>query len=199
MVKCRKRKKNAKRDSGGLVVYIKEDIWDGVKYINFDFEDGILFSLCKSFFNLNRDILVYAIYLKPGNSSRASTQTTIDPFDIIINKIAHYYDSGDIILLGDLNSRIGNLEDISFDNYSELNNNLSQFLPLVPSDNAVTKEDLSSANLSIGRSNMDTKTNDFGHRLVRLVKMSNLIILNGRSINDKSGNFTFCNSFINGC
>ena len=194
IAKCRKRKKKARRDSGGLIVYIKENIWDGIKEINFEFEDGILITLCKSFFKLNNDIHIYAVYLKPINSSRRSTDTNIDPFEIVIDKIAELYEYEDIILLGDLNSRTGNLNDICFENDPEVNTNniLSQILPIVPVDNNVTKEDLLNANLSLNRTHMDTKTNDYGHRLIRLVKMTNLVILNGRSENDLSGNFTFC-------
>ena len=92
---------------------------------------------------------MYAVYLKPINSSRGNTDTNIDPFEIGINKIAELYEHGDIILLGDFNSRTGNLNDICFENDPEVNtsNVLRQILPIVLVDNNVIKEDLLGANL----------------------------------------------------
>ena len=47
-------KKNARRDSGGLVCYIKNNIIKGIDNINWDFEDGLCFKLNKNFFYFRR-------------------------------------------------------------------------------------------------------------------------------------------------
>ena len=39
--KTRKLKKKAKRSSGGLEIYIKENLIKGVSVLNWDFEDGL--------------------------------------------------------------------------------------------------------------------------------------------------------------
>ena len=48
--KHRKRKKNAKRDSGGLVCYFSKNIFKGVYCEHWDNEDGVCFKLDKDFF-----------------------------------------------------------------------------------------------------------------------------------------------------
>ena len=47
VTKCRRRRKRAKRDSGGMCVFVKKEIWAGVTEIDWDFEDGLLFYIFK--------------------------------------------------------------------------------------------------------------------------------------------------------
>ena len=185
-VKARKKRARAKRDSGGIVVLINSKLSQGIKPVEWNFEDGILFCLSHLFFEFTKDLFVFALYLKPENSSRASSDTDIEVFDIVINKIAEMYDQGGVILLGDLNARTATQEDTFFDNDDT-------FMPTIPNDNTLSFSDITDANLSLQRENMDKIMNGHGHNLLRLVKMSSLLILNGRSEGDKSGKFTFCN------
>ena len=39
--KHRRRRKKAKRDSGGVVCFFKREIWEGVTCYDWDFEDGL--------------------------------------------------------------------------------------------------------------------------------------------------------------
>ena len=48
--KHRERKKSAKRDSGGLVRYIRKNICEGITLKHWDWEDGMYFKLDKDFF-----------------------------------------------------------------------------------------------------------------------------------------------------
>ena len=66
-------------------------------------------------------------------------------------------------------------------------------MPIIPNDNMLLQTDVTNADLCLLRNNMDKIVNGHGHKLLRLVKMSSLLILNGRSESDKSGKFTFCN------
>ena len=58
--KHRKRKKTAKRDSGGLVVYFKEYVVKGVQEIRWNYDDGIC-PKHKFVFGWERDI--YLLYV----------------------------------------------------------------------------------------------------------------------------------------
>ena len=56
VTKCRRRRKRAKRDSGGMCVFVKREIWSGVTEIDWDFEDGLLFLLEAKFFNFPENV-----------------------------------------------------------------------------------------------------------------------------------------------
>ena len=190
--KYRPKKKRARRFSGGLVVYIKEHIWDGIKeYKWVDFENGVVLKLCKSYFNFKRDIFVVCPYLVPSTSTRIITDTGVDIFDKLTDKLAELSDQGEIIVVGDLNSRTGTLNDLVNETLLEFDNNVEDIF-LSNNNNLITASDLVNSNLSYTRCNQDKSVNEYGLKLIQLAKMSDLVILNGRSVDDKDGNITFC-------
>ena len=65
LCKHRIRKKNAKRDSGGLVCYFKKYLFDGVSEIKWEFEDGVCIRLDRYFFWLGKGY-VYYFHLHEG-------------------------------------------------------------------------------------------------------------------------------------
>ena len=193
IVKCRKRLKKARRDSGGIAVYYRKNLSSGVKEINWDFEDGVIFKLCKDFFNLQNDIYVLIPYMRPVNSSRCNVDTGIDIFDILSNKLAELTDLGDIILMGDFNARTGTLPDYAeFEDKDDHHSNYN--IPVIPfTNNKIFKDDIVAAGLTLQRKNTDKSTNEYGTKLLNLCKMANILILNGRSPGDVEGNLTSCN------
>ena len=60
--KNRKRRKNAKRDSGGLVVYVREKFANGIHEEDWDYEDGMCFRLNKSFLD-GRKMCLQCVYI----------------------------------------------------------------------------------------------------------------------------------------
>ena len=57
--KHRVRKRNAKRDSGGLVCYFREKVAHGVKELKWDdYEDGLCFKLDKNVFGWENDVIL---------------------------------------------------------------------------------------------------------------------------------------------
>ena len=131
--------------------------------------------------------------MRPVNSSRSHIDTNIDPFDILSNKIAEFTDLGDIILMGDFNARTGTLPDYDeFEDEGDLD--IIYEIPVMPSVyNKISKNDITSSGLSLQRNNVDKSTNQYGTKLLNLVKMSDLLILNGRSPGDSAGELTLCN------
>ena len=72
--------------------------------------------LDSNFFGLNEDIFVSCVYLPPSNSNCYKDQN-IDIIDKLRSDIIKYNSQGQIIIISDLNSRLGNLqEEFSFIN-----------------------------------------------------------------------------------
>ena len=191
--KHRKQKITAKRDSGGLEIYIKENISHGVSHEAWDFEDGLILKFDADIFGWQKDMFLFFTYLKPYNSSRYDILTDNDCFEKLINQIASINTKGgDILICGDLNSRVAELNDY----LSEINDeNISSFDLLPPNvyDHSFHPEDFIRNNMSVKRSNHDKKTNDYGIKLLQLCKSCDLAILNGRAGSDKGkGITTFC-------
>ena len=67
-------------------------------------KDVIWVRLDKTFFGLNRDIFVAAAYRPPRESTVGTFYSKLE------KDITKYSSKGDIILIGDLNSRIGQLD-----------------------------------------------------------------------------------------
>lgn len=61
----RKRKCKAKRDSGGILVYYRQDIGKGIQKIESALKDAIWLKLDKSFFGFVKDMYICAIYFPP--------------------------------------------------------------------------------------------------------------------------------------
>ena len=102
---CKPAYKKAKkgRHSGGFIIIVKKHLRKGVKFIDDEDNFCLWFKLEKTFFNLNADIFVSAIYIPPRNC----VYSDVKYFDILEDKIAKYSNLGEIILMGDMNSRVG--------------------------------------------------------------------------------------------
>ncbi|CAN0063961.1 unnamed protein product, partial [Heterosigma akashiwo] len=92
----------------------------------------------------------------------------VDPFDILLHDISVLQDKGTIVLVGDLNARIGQSQ-----------------VGLIHDDDEVVDDFL------LGRERIlqDSKSNGFGKRLIRVCDGANALLLNG-IFGGCSGNFT---------
>ena len=165
--KHRSRRKNARRDSGGLVCFIKKNIFKGVKNINWEYEDGIVIELNKIFFGFNDNLYIIAPYIKPSTSSRNVITCDSDAFDVVTDKLADLSPKGDVLIVCDLNARTGSLEE--YTNITD--NDETDFV----TDRSITPHDLLSLGLSIDRTSQDTTVNEYGLKLIYFCKMSDLI------------------------
>ena len=190
VTKCRRRRKRAKRDSGGLCVFIKKNIWAGITEIDWDFEDGLLFLLKSTFFSFKEDLYLVCPYVRPSTSSRNIVENGPDVFDRICDKLADIHVNGQIVLMGDLNARLGNTPDYTFlDNEDDfLYYNDPEFERIIHVDDLTGNEMF----MTIHRECMDKTSNPYGPRLSDLCTMSNMIILNGRVEGDIFGKITCC-------
>ena len=167
-----KKYKTAKhgRSSGGIAIGFKRNLAQGIKPISFN-ADYIWCKLDKTFFSLEQDIFLCAIYIPPKDSIYFNP----DSFRDLEADIATFSSIGYIILAGDFNARTARAQD-----YIEVDNNGH-----IPGDMPVFHHNLSK------RNNYDCQINDHGKVLLDICKTCNLRILNGRTKGDSFGKITY--------
>ena len=66
-----RRRKRAKRDSGGICCFVSKRIWPSIEHIEWDFEDGIIILLKKSFFHFDvLSVLILNLLLQVVTKSK---------------------------------------------------------------------------------------------------------------------------------
>ena len=122
------------------------------------------------FFNLQKSLQVRVAYNPPENSYYCNE-------DLYIEISAHLTRSNSnspVILIGDLNSRTGEIQDFE------------------DTDKKHTKHTIGRQTFLKPRKNQDKTVNNMGQQLIELCKAHDL--QNGRSIGDSQGSFTFYDS-----
>ena len=170
----RPRSTGALRNSGGLAILVKKSIKKGVKFYNSSSPELAWLKLSKEYFKLEVDIFVACVYIPPRNSTYFQKQST-DMFDILESKLAMYSSMGQIVLVGDFNSRTATEKDY-------ISQDTSKHIPV----NMCYRIDKDLGN----RSNEDSKICESGKRLIEICITSELRILNGRTLGDMFGRFT---------
>ena len=131
--------------------------------------------------------IIGSIYL-PGENSTHRDNERFESITSDIFALKHSYNLP-ICLIGDMNSRTGNLDDSLVVEHSIINNcEIEDFAEELfdLSNNEVT------SNMSKERSNKDVVINNYGRQLIDFCKINNLKIINGRIGSDKGiGDFTY--------
>ena len=188
--KHRKRKVNAKRDSGGLVCYFSEKVCKGISSEPCDLEDGLCFKFDKSFFGWEKDVFLLFVYMRPISSSRNDMDTNVDCYELLFDELARVSDRGGVIVAGDMNARVGEREECIIEHESE--DIVIDFD--FPESDLLHEHDFICNGMSVERVNQDKIVNEYGVKLLQLCNTCDLAILNGRAGEDKNkGLFTFCN------
>ena len=104
----RKKNSKAKRTSGGLIIYYKNNISSGIEKIASKLNDSIWLKLDRLYFGLDKDLYICVLYIPPVSSTYFNPAISeLDHFDVLSNEIECYAALGDIAIVGDLNSRVG--------------------------------------------------------------------------------------------
>ena len=157
-----------------MILY-KSNLISGITRMPSSNKHCIWVKLDSSFFGLNDifDIFVSGVYLPPSNSNYYKDQD-IDIMDKLRSDIIKYSSQDQIIITGDLNSRLGNLqEEFSFINDDPDAQNTIDNIESLPV-----------------REFMDPSTNQSGRKLMDLLNESSLISLNGRKLGDATSKLT---------
>ena len=166
----RKKHRKAKRNSGGILVYCKQEISGGISKISTSHSDIMWLKLDRSYFGLDQDIYMCMAYIIPETSPHR------DDFDIFeeLNKDIEIYSSrGYVALLGDLNSRVGT--------------KIEQHYGVNPDNSGA---DLARPLAVPPRYSEDKHVNSNGRKLLQLLTNHDLLIANGRTCGDLSGKYT---------
>ncbi|CAG2236161.1 unnamed protein product [Mytilus edulis] len=176
--KIRKKKKKAKRHSGGILVYYKKIYSKGISHIQegTNSQNRLWLKLDKNFFGLTYDLYLCAVYIPPVNSTHYENDYTQ-----LEKEISTYSNKGQIALIGDFNSRTSSHPDFIENDDPDLFNIHSQ--NILPQNYDVDQ-------FLKRRNNQDKILNAQGNNLLELCLSSRLRILNGRYIGDSLGYFT---------
>ena len=162
------------RGSGGVVFYFNNRFKNGVHLMPSSNKHCMWIKLDSSMFGLDRDIFLGVIYLKPTTCVDARGKL----FENLENDIVKYKSQGDIILSGDFNSRTGIEPDYILNDGSSTNYDVP--LP------EFYEEDI-----PLIRNNPDKVLNMAGKSLLEICKNNTLRLLNGRTVGDSFGSFTY--------
>ena len=163
--------------SGGICIGVRRELQAGVSQMQTVDEDFQAVKLSKSFFRLERDLVVVNVYNSPENSSfkanRKRDESTLEMLNSLLGDLAS---TGDILLAGDLNARIGNHPDYLLADRSikVLEQESGILFPTQPRE----------------RLSRDPVKNSNGQALLDLLISNNVTLLNGRTIGDISGDYT---------
>ena len=163
--------------SGGLAVYVRDDIRRGVQKLSKGGSENICLKLNKEFFSTINDIYLVFSYCGPSNS-QVIRRARLDVYDDLSQLLSEWANMGDLLVTGDFNTRVGQM----FDYITE---ECNQFIPTPPS----TVYEIDTIATS-PRHSMDMTVNASGHKLIELCKTVPLRILNGRKLGDNLGNYT---------
>ena len=115
----------------------------------------------------------YGAYIPPANSTYFKDEDDMTILQKLQDDIAKYSNLGKVLIIGDLNSRIGLLEEqISFINEHDNRDEIFESID-IPT-----------------RNSLDQGKNSSGKRLIEIMSDANLLCLNGRKLGDTIGRLT---------
>ena len=172
------------RPSGGILTFYKTEYEKGIQRLYKDFDYATICKLDKEFFNLDRNIILICAYLPPEGSVAYTDGDESNGIELLHNKILEIQNdfySDHLLIMGDLNARIGDRKDFINDGVNK-----------IPNMDWYTESDF-----CIPRKSKDNSINNFGKSLIDLCTETDIHIFNGRMGSDKAGEFT--NITENGC
>ena len=129
-------------------------------------------------FGLNRDLYLGIIYIR----AKQTAEKREILFEQLEEDIFKYRSLGNIVLTGDFNGRTGTEPDFIMNDGPTSNNDLP--LP-----------EFYENDIPINRNNRDVVFNSYGNCLLEVCKNHGLRILNGRSVGDSFGCFTYYSQY----
>ena len=184
------RRKTRGRTPGGVSVFVRSDLNSKVTL-----EHMTTTPCCTLWLNVDKtlivdaqqDVLLVASYLPPVGSP-AYGGAPAAPFRILSDELEVRARGRQVVLLGDLNARVGTLKDVAPDDlYRGLEHLVAH---TVPNHDVV---ELSA------RNNTDKVVNPFGRDLLSMCVTRDMVIANGRTLGDALGCCTFFADNGEGC
>ena len=165
--KNRKKNPKSRTASGGIAIFVKEDIAYLFSHVKTENEDTIWAKIKKEHTGIGKDIFIGTCYLSPEKGTKNSNVCSK-----LIDDILNFQEIGHIIINGDLNAKTGNLTDT------------------IPPDKQDDIFCISDIDLPHARNSQDKSVNSRGNELLEICKSFDLYIANGRKVGDPFGNYT---------
>lgn len=174
----RKKSRNVFRGSGGVSVFVKDWVMQtaGVTRIFQHFDECIVLLFNGNTFRRNEDIIMVFAYVAPENSPIYTDENNgLILLNEKISEILSQYPTAELLVAGDLNARIGKLQD---------------YIPFDGLDFVFGDTDYPTDPFNINKQSKDDTCNRFGMSLIDLCCIHGLHALNGRMFDDKAGEIT---------
>ena len=158
---------------------MKEDIAQDFNRILNEVKDAVFLELDKQFFGWDNDIVLGSIYLSPEGSiiyteGKSGTEISENYILKLLNSCTEYH----LLLVGDFNSRTGNMDDfILIDN--------TDSIPELSENSTYQTDDF-----QVPRSNSNKEINNYSKHLISICKSYGLHLLTGRFSGDRHGSTT---------
>ena len=169
--------------SGGIVLYLKDSISDGVKVVKNHANSIIWLKLDKNYFKIESDVYIAGVYIWCENSP-AYNIVDVDFFSLLQNDINDYCSKGRVILCSDWNAREGN-------------GTRPDYIVCDTLVDSIDEDDYS-PDEPLPRRSLDNAFNSHGLKLLDLCKATSLRIANGRLGRDCDiGTYTYASQLGN--
>ena len=97
---------HSRRGHGGICLFYKECLQDGIDICEIDNKGIIWIKLCKTYFGFENDLYICFVYIPPCNSVYYQSHEE-GFFEVIEQKLRFYQCKGKVGIVGDLNARCG--------------------------------------------------------------------------------------------
>ena len=173
---CRKKNNRAKRNSGGIIVFIKKRLNKHVSIVQQLDEDILWLRLSKLVTNYEQDLYLCCTYLSPRSSTRYMGDAK-RKLELLYEDVVKYRAIGHVMIIGDLNSRTSNLND-----FIDINERCDELCTPGECERIMTIDDIVSLNSNVKRERIsdDTNVNESGKELLNICMLNELFIFNGR-------------------
>jgi exonuclease III len=162
------------RGSGGLFFMYRHQYYQGLEQVQTTNDYTLWVKLSKQMFGWDQDLYVCTFYIPPHDSPYFQ-----DQFEKLETEIAQFSQNGDVLIMGDSNSRTLRNGQTTTDHITR---DSDKYLPLP--DSYIMDSN------SRPRASMDSTGNSHGLKLTELCIASQIRILNGRTPGDYIGKFT---------
>jgi hypothetical protein len=180
-----KSRKGAKRSSGGVAIFIKEELCKYFKVVDTDSDFTLWVKCDRELTGYPHDMLYCIVYVPPENSHYSS----LGMFDILEEEYLSIHTNESVCVIGDFNSRTKDLTDLI-----GMDPDLLESLDLADYVKAKLEEEkmLEELGFDLKRVSQDPVSNNYGYRLLEMCKNIGICIINGRVGSDRGVGNTTC-------